>query len=331
MQALIDNGIAIIIAIQSMGSWLLLPMRFFSDLGTEQFFFIVLPLIYWCVDTSLGIRIAFIVATNSFINYTTKILFAGPRPYWASSHVQALSAEETFGMPSGHAQIAVGVWGTLALSFKQKWVKLIFIFIILMIGFSRLYLGVHFLHDVLAGWLLGIIILWAFQKYWNPIAGWLAQKTFSQQTVLISVVTFLMIAIGSAVVAFRSDFQIPTQWIDNALLSGSEIAPVDPNGIFTSAGSFFGLALGVAWINAQGGYQVEGPLGKRALRYVIGLLGVLILWMGLGMIFPREADLISYALRFVRYSLVGWWLTGGAPWLFKHFNLTTSTTHPSSV
>jgi hypothetical protein len=43
--------------------------------------------------------------------------------------------------------------------------------------------------------------------------------------------------------------------------------------------------------------------------------------MGLGEVFPDNADLISYFLRYVRYSLVGFWVSGGAPWLFFRFKL----------
>jgi hypothetical protein len=97
--------------------------------------------------------------------------------------------------------------------------------------------------------------------------------------------------------------------------------PVTLEGFLTTAGSFFGLAAGAAWIAAQGGYQTSGAVEKRALRYVVGVIGVLILWMGLGQVFPRDENLLSYILRFLRYSLVGFWVTGGAPWLFFHFKL----------
>jgi membrane-associated phospholipid phosphatase len=109
MQALIDSGISIIVAIQNLGEWLLMPMKLFSELGTEQFFFLVLPMIYWSVDAKLGIRVALVVATSSMFNYVGKVLFASPRPYWVSSEVKAFSAEGSFGMPSGHAQNAVTV------------------------------------------------------------------------------------------------------------------------------------------------------------------------------------------------------------------------------
>ena len=84
MDALVPNGINWIVAIQSLGSWLDAPMVFFSFLGTENFFLLALPLIYWCIDASLGIRVGFILLTSVYLNGIFKLWFAGPRPYWVS-------------------------------------------------------------------------------------------------------------------------------------------------------------------------------------------------------------------------------------------------------
>ena len=46
-----------VIAFQSLGDWLVSPMQFFSFLGTEEFYILILPILYWCIDTSLGIRV----------------------------------------------------------------------------------------------------------------------------------------------------------------------------------------------------------------------------------------------------------------------------------
>ena len=81
------------------------------------------------------------------------------------------------------------------------------------------------------------------------------------------------------------------------------------------------MAVGAAWIMSLGGYQASGPVGKRALCYVIGLIGILIFYMGLGVLFPRGVGFIFYLLRYVRYALVGWWVAGGAPWIFVRFKL----------
>ncbi|NOH04517.1 MAG: phosphatase PAP2 family protein [Chloroflexi bacterium] len=332
MQTLLDGGIAFVIALQGLGDWLIAPMRFFSQLGSENFFFIVLPLIYWSMDAALGLRIAFILMTSNMLNILGKLMFAGPRPYWVSSHVRGLWAESGFGIPSGHAQNAVSVWGVIAVYLKKTWVWVVCGILIFMIGFSRLFLGVHFPHDVLAGWLIGAALLWAFNRFWDPVAARLAQKSFGQQVLLAFTGSMIFLSMGMGIISLRSGFELPAQWVENALLAGPESPdPVNPEGTFTVSGTFFGLGVGLAWIHSMGGHQASGPVGKRALRYVIGLAGVLILWMGLGAVFPRGDDALAYALRFLRYSLVGWWVAGGAPWVFQHFKLSASGSMKGSI
>ena len=113
MDVLIQSGIDWIIAIQSLGSWLELPMEIFTFLGNENFFFLVLPLIYWSIDAGAGLKVAFILATSNYLNAIVKVLFVAPRPYWVSSQVEPLSLEHTFGIPSGHAQNSAAIWGTM--------------------------------------------------------------------------------------------------------------------------------------------------------------------------------------------------------------------------
>jgi membrane-associated phospholipid phosphatase len=323
MQTLIEYGITLIIGFQAMGDWLIVPMRVMSYLGNEEFFFLVLPLIYWSIDSALGLRVGFILVSSEVVNYVGKLLFIGPRPYWVSSHVRALwTTETTFGIPSGHAQHAMAVWGLIATSSKRPWVRAVAIALIFLIGFSRSYLAAHFPHDVIFGWFLGAILLWAFVKWSEPVAKWILTKTLNHQIFIAFMVSMLFVVIGLGVATLRSDYEIPEVWITNASLAkADEPAPIDPNGIFTSAGTFFGLAAGAAWIMSIGGFQASGPIEKRALRYVVGLIGVLIFWMGLGEIFPRGEGFIFYTLRFVRYALVGWWVSGGAPWVFMRFRL----------
>ena len=141
MQRLIDFGVSLVIALQRMGEGVVPLMNFFSQLGTEDFFFIVLPLIYWSLDSALGIRVGFILVLSSLLNLFGKVGFAGPRPYWVSSHVQPWWPETSFGIPSGHAQHAMSVWGIIAVYRKQLWVTVVCVFLIFMIGFSRLVLG----------------------------------------------------------------------------------------------------------------------------------------------------------------------------------------------
>lgn len=325
MQTLLDSGIAMVIAFQGLGDWLIAPMRFFSQLGTEEFFFLVLPMLYWSVDSVLGIKVGLILVTSNTLNSIGKLLFAGPRPYWVSSHVRGLWTETSFGVPSGHAQHAMSVWGMIAMYYKKTWAWIVCGTLIFLIGVSRIFLGAHFPQDVLIGWLLGAGLLWAFGRFWDPAAAWISQKKLGQQIFFAFLGSMIFLGLGMGAFTLRAGYELPTHWIDQALLAGPEEPdPVNPEGIFTSAGTFFGLTAGLAWIHSLGGYQASGPVWKRVVRYLLGLIGVLVFWMGLGAVFPRGDGFLVYALRFLRYSLVGWWVTGGAPWVFQHFKLSTS-------
>ena len=321
MDFLVQQGVQWIIAIQGLGGWLEAPMKFFSFLGVKEFYFLILPLLYWCIDSTLGLRVAMILVTSTSVNYFFKLWFAGPRPYWVSAQVKAFSSESSFGIPSGHAQNAVSVWGMMADGTRKRWAWIAAFTIAFLIGFSRMYLGVHFPHDVLAGWLIGGILLWAFMRFWNPVTAWLNTKTLAQQVTIAFILSMLLIAIGSVSVGRLAGYTLPQNLMDNALRAGPSPDPVSTSDAVTSAGTLFGLAVGAAWVASRGGYQVSGPMVKRVLRYVVGLIGVVILLYGLDKIFPDGDTLIPYIFRYLRYSLVGFWILAGAPWLFFRIKL----------
>jgi membrane-associated phospholipid phosphatase len=323
MDSLIQFGVDLIVAFQAMGAWLAGPMKFFSFLGSEDFFLFVLPLAYWCIDAGLGMRIGFILLMSNGLNEFFKMAMHGPRPYWVSASVEGMASETGFGVPSGHSQNAVAVWGMIASRINRTWGWVAAIGIALFIGLSRLYLGVHFPHDVLLGWTLGAILLWLFMKYWDSAAARLQQMTLGAQVMTAFLVSVAMIVIAALVVFFSRDFVLPAEWIANATRGEGEAPnPLTLTGIFSSMGTLFGLGAGVAWTNARGGFSAAGPVVKRVLRYVVGFFGVAILYFGLKMVFPAGEDLLALIFRYVRYGLVGFWMSAGAPWVFAKLKLT---------
>ena len=321
MDFLVQNGINWVVAIQSLGSWLELPMKFFTLLGEADFFFLILPLIYWSVDARLGLRIAVILAVSIYLNTILKLLFAGPRPYWVSAQVKAFLAENTFGIPSGHAQNAAALWGLLDSRVNGRWTWLAAFALTFLIGFSRLYLGVHFVHDVILGWLIGYIILFLFLRYWDPLATWFITKSLAQQMMVAFLISLIMIAVGVWSTARLDGYVFPEEWQDNARRAGALPDPVSIEDTITLAGSMFGFGAGAAWIASRGGYQASGSVEKRSFRYIIGLIGIVILWFGLGEVFPHGETLVLLIFHYIRCALVGFWATAGAPWLFFRFKL----------
>lgn len=318
---LYENGIHLVVLLQTL-NWLEAPMRFFTFLGSEDFFIFVLPTVYWCIDSGLGIRIGFILLFSNGFNEITKLALQGPRPYWISTQVKPLAAESSFGMPSGHSQLAAGVWGTVAAYIGRKWAWILAVTLIFLIGLSRIYLAVHFPHDVLLGWLLGSLTLWAFLAFWGRVATWLKQKTFLRQALLALAASTLLVLVDGLLVYGLRNYALPAEWLVLAARAGSPLpSPVSMEGALTSAGVFLGLAIGLAWIERRGGFEPSGPVWKRVICLLVGLVGVLILYLGLKAILPSDNSLAGDSFRFIRYAMIGLWVSGVAPYLFFRFNL----------
>jgi membrane-associated phospholipid phosphatase len=321
MDTIWNVGITINIFFQSLGTWLKTPMEMFSFLGNEYFFLFLLPALYWSIDASVGLRVGIILLLSTSVNDAFKMAFHGPRPYWYSSEVIGYAKETSFGVPSGHAQIAAGVWGMLAASVRKWWAWLIAILVILLIGISRMYLGVHFPHDVLLGWLIGGLLLWLTLYFWNSISAWAKALNLGRQILaaflasLVLILFSLIPYIGLKV----TNWQPPQAWAQYATEA------VSLSGAFTTAGTVFGLLTGLAWFNRQGGFSTDGPVWKRVVRFLLGAVGVLVFYLGLkilfGLIAPDTEALLPFLLRFVRYTLVGAWVSAGAPWMFVRLKL----------
>ena len=323
LEFLFESSIALSLFLQSLGEAVLTVFELISELGTENFYFLVMPGLFWSVDAVLGLRVGVVLMYTVTANTLLKWAFHLPRPYWVDTRVRGLVAESTFGAPSGHSQFNASIYGLIAHALRRRWVWVLAIILVFLISFSRIVLGVHFYLDVLLGWVIGILVLLSFLRWEKPLLAWVKARSLTTNVVLLLVFSIALIALGAGIVSFQERIGVPEEWVSNALLSQPE-EPIDPlnlDDMITSVGTFFGFSVAALWLYGRGGYSAAGPEWQRALRFVIGMLGVLLLWQGLGAVFPDNADLLSYALRFVRYALVGLWIVGGAPWIFLRFGL----------
>jgi len=310
------NGLEIVVNefLQSLGGWLRAPMLAITSLGYEEFFVLLLPTLYWCFDQMVGFRVGLVMLMGNTFNTFFKFLFHSPRPYWISDSVYAYSHETSFGLPSGHAQIAASVWGWLAVEVKKRWFRIVAVILIFLIGVSRLYLGVHFLSDVLLGWVLGGLLVWAFAAWHKPVGAWVGKKSAWAQfgLVLASTAVILLLILGARWVV--GPWEMNSEWAARA----GEVAPYDLNGAFTVAGTWFGMLTGYVILTKTRGHFLASQGGWRRLaRFLVGLLGVFVLYLGLGQIFPRSEDFVGYGLRFFRYTLIGLWVSWLGPVIFK--------------
>ncbi|MGB0839336.1 MAG: phosphatase PAP2 family protein [Chitinophagales bacterium] len=174
--------------------WLTVVMQFITDLGYPIYLAIIFGLLLFGINFKKGIAWFHVVFWTGLITLFAKEYFSLPRPFHVDSTLllldahlgdaaQVLFAERdassfwgllpqdvvahyrnsmtdfSEGFPSGHTSMAVAMWGALALLFRKKWLSVVCMALIVLVPFSRLYLGVHFLADVIGGYLLGGFVL----------------------------------------------------------------------------------------------------------------------------------------------------------------------------
>lgn len=271
-----------------------------TNLNHELFYLLSIPFIYWAVHKSFGRQLAYLVFVAGLINIDMKNWLRMPRP--EGPGIEPLVHEEGFGLPSNHTMTPTVVWGYAAWRWRNLggWTLPAAAIIAFLVAFSRLYLGVHFPADVLAGFALGLLFLLGWLKFQPNVAQWITKTDFRW-----------MLALG---------ITLPlVAW----LLSPADVAGYPSKDIATVCGMLTGVNAGFLIENRSVRFDSGGPWTQRLLRYVVGLIFVLAFWFGLRTVFGLidGSYPLEMTLRFVRYAITGcavaWW----APALFLKLKL----------
>jgi membrane-associated phospholipid phosphatase len=293
-------GLDLIRTIQRIDSPLLTGfMKGVTFLGSELVCLLIILFFYWCVDERKGIRLGLTIIIGVWVNILLKTLLEQPRPFHLDPAV-GIVEELSYGLPSGHAQLSLTLYLILASWGKDRRFWLPGILLCLLIGFSRLYLGVHFHTDILAGWVLGILTLVIYFRFRAPLEGLLIRRGLRLQLICAAALALLMNALHP------EDIRL------GALALG--------------LGGGYALMLRCAGFSASGDSTGRG-IGRAAvpaLRYLLGCLGCVVIHMGLSHILPREYSPYYRLLQFFHYLLLGFWVVCGAPWLFMRLKLARS-------
>ncbi len=266
--------------------WLTPLMKIFTFLGDEEFFLLFLPLAYWLWRKQVMGRVGMVLLFTFVLNAIIKGIFQVPRP----DVIEHLVSAEDWSFPSGHSQGAMVLWGWLAYELKDRRAYIIATILIAGVGFSRIYLGVHYPIDVLGGFLIGFLTLYVYS--------WLLKLS-------------------------------PPGWVNLGPTRQSLIIFVLLMGLFMLVPELSEVAIkgGAAFIGFLAGYLHEKKYLSCSLKpgmnlviskLVLGLVGIILIWMGLKQIFVS----IGYATdmtMFIRYTLLGGWISFGAPFLFCQF------------
>jgi membrane-associated phospholipid phosphatase len=290
MNTILSWGLELVRGFQGLASpALTIVMKGFSFMGTELGFLALVPIVYWCVDRRRGMRMGTLLLFATAINLRLKLLFAQPRPYDLDPSV-GMAKEHTFGLPSNHAMTSAVLGGTAAPLFRRPLGLVIAVAFPLLVGLSRIYLGVHFPTDVLAGWAIGAAFV--------GLDAYLGDRVERFMAGLRDSIALAAVAAATICVNF---------------LTQTETA---------LSGTFFGFAGAAIYARKSAPFSAEsGGRGRKALRYLVGMASLAIVY-ALPKLLLSELEAGGPPLiRFLRYALVGAWASAGAPALFLKLGL----------
>ena len=134
-------------------------MNILTHLGDEMVLLVTVLILVWCVNKTWGFRLLYLGLMGNGLNQLLKGIFLLPRPWVQDPQFQIVeSAREAatgYSFPSGHTQSGASLCGGFSLWLRRRWWTVFFLLLSLLIGFTRLYLGVHTPLDVTVGLLVG--------------------------------------------------------------------------------------------------------------------------------------------------------------------------------
>ena len=268
-----------------------------TTLGEETAFLVLALIVFWCVDKRQGYYIMSVGFLGTMANQFLKLLCRVPRPWVLDPEFtileQAREAAAGYSFPSGHSQTAVGTFGCIAASANKRWIKIVCIVIMVLVPFSRMYVGVHTPADVLVGSGMALLLVWLLR----PVV-------FHDDDKRMRALIAVMLGLSIAFMLFVELHAFPVDMDVHNLESGHKNA-------YTLLGCLIGVAIVYAadkkWLN----FPVKATWWAQLLKIVIGLALVLLVKSGLKA--PLEALFGGHmAARAVRYFLVV--VTAGVLW-----------------
>jgi len=274
-----------------------------TRLGEETILLVIGMVIMWCVDKKWGFRFMFAGLFGTALNQLLKAIFLIPRPWVLDPGFEIVeSAREAatgYSFPSGHTQSAGTVFGMIAMWMKKRWVTVSCIVIVLLVGFSRMYLGVHTPYDV------GVSLMTSLLTVVGVTALCERAQTGRQKA-----------ALSAGMVGFAL---LLVLYVTLAPKRAANVAEFDAHGVENAwklLGSMTGLAIALAMDERHTRFETKAPLLVQVIKLSLGFALVMAIKGGLKPVLNvlMNASPLAHAIRYFVMVIVGaglWPMTFG--------------------
>jgi membrane-associated phospholipid phosphatase len=267
-------------------------------LGEIEGYVLIVAFIYVAYDKRLAFRLAAMVLVTMSLNHLLKLLLGNARPFvtdgtylekWAVSAEKARELVVEYSTPSGHAMSAVAFYVLLFVSVNNRGVRVLAIAAIALTGLSRPYIAVHYLEDVIIGWLVGLALVLLCLRNAAMISDLWNRRAYWQQVTIVMAASALL-------------------WSGTVLLNGGKIQD-QPLAFIAYAGLLTGIVIAYPLEREQLNFDPRSAtLWRKTLRFHLSVAVLIATLLGLDWLFERIADdstLLGHALQYGRYIAVG--------------------------
>lgn len=282
-------GIAFILWVQSLYPPLDSVLRTINFIQTEEFFLIALPIVWWCIDKRIGASLAILFLLSDYAVRLLKGITNVTRPYDAEPRIRNLDPQADLSFPSAGAMDTTIFWVYLAALLRSRIMWILAIALVVVMAFTRVYLGAHYPTDVVASVVFGAVIISV------AIGGRVVGRIAASPRAALWV---LAIGVPLALALIRLN-------AETAVTLGALL------------GFGIGLILEAHWVR----FQPQNSMPKQVAKLLIGLAVGLGIRLALKPLLP-EGDVFTM----MRYAVIGLWMGVGAPWVFVALRLAGSTT-----
>ena len=195
-----------------------------TRLGEQTILIVIFCLLFWCINKRMAYIMGFVFFMSSLAVQGLKIIFRVPRPWvYDPTFVpvnEALVEATGYAFPSGHTQNAAAYLGVMGALFKHKALKIIFFTLPVLVAFSRMYLGVHYLSDVVVSLVITfVIIFFAIKIFTDEPVDKKRELLLALFIIAVSIIVIIVVA-----VLYHRDITTPSQLRDASRAAAAAIA-----------------------------------------------------------------------------------------------------------